>query len=365
MKHGIVSALGRDPEMVLDPFAGSGTVMARSRQLGWASCGVEYTQLGCLIASVRLDPPDDLEAALEAVEGVASQPWKDAVLSTSEDLQGWIGAENALKLSRTLKTVKSVDDPRLRRWMQLAASSALRPASRWLPGSIKPQVEKDRDPTDIDDHMVRSARRLVRDAELEPKNPTPVSVIRGSSTFLPLRSESVDAVITSPPYGWMYDYIDVHRLSYLAFGWSTSRDRMIGRKYGIGRDGYRFEPPSSLVPWYQDVFRGEDTAEGRALRQYIQDMRAALAESARCLKEGGVISMAVANSYRQGKEFDLTQALAEILRESSFEAIRISERETSSNRILPSGRDPRTGRFSSAKSAVPAVAEKVILAIKT
>ena len=146
-------------------------------------------------------------------------------------------------MSAYLRRIDDVDNPRLRSWLRLSVSSALRPSSRWLPGSLKPQVQKDRIPPDVAHNLLRSPRALARDSRLEQTSNELAAALRATSQVLPIADGSIDAVITSPPYGWMYDYIDVHRLSYLAFGWSMHRGELIGWRYGISHDGYRFEPP--------------------------------------------------------------------------------------------------------------------------
>src|SRR5437667_7179065 len=172
------------------------------------------------------------------------------------------------------------------------------PSSRWLSGSIKPQIEPARRPTPIGAHFLRSARALKRDCCAENASfagNTPVSVYRADATALPIGDNSVDAVITSPPYWKMYDYFDVHRLTYLAFGWRYQASRQIGRFNGIERDGAGFVAPMHMKHWYARHFRQEDTGNGRSLRAYWCSMRLHIAEVKRILRSGGVVAYAIAN----------------------------------------------------------------------
>ena len=114
--------------------------------------------------------------------------------------------------------------------------------------------------------------------------------------------------------------------------------------------------------WYYKDFRGEITAEGRALREYFQGMEQHFYEAYRVLKKGGIAAYAVANSIKRGKKFSLVEALGELLREVGFVEIEIRSRKQTHKRILPAGRDIETGRFDS--NAKPMVNEFVVFAKK-
>jgi SAM-dependent methyltransferase len=150
----------------------------------------------------------------------------------------------------------------------------------------------------------------------------------------------------------MYDYFDVHRLTYLAFGWKQERESQIGRNVKIARDGVAFAPPQLMESWYVKEFHREETVDGRALRHYFDAMNKHFAEMRRVVRKGGVLIYALADSVRRGKRFELVEAAAEQMKAAGFGHIQIKYREMSNQRILPSKRDIGTGRFSSKGRAV-------------
>jgi SAM-dependent methyltransferase len=353
------------PELVLDPFVGTGTALSCLAQNGIPSVGLEINPLAMLVCSVRFSPPSNIVATAESLLEMAAN-CKDEEPEWAEsdvELSRWMGAKNVNQLRSLMNRIDRNTDAPQRNWMRLAVSSSLRSASVWLSGSIKPQRDPNRIPAPFSESLRRSVSALKRDSLLEPNPSAAIGVLFADACAIPIRDNSVDAVLTSPPYLTMYDYFDVQRLSFLAFGWKRSSDLQIGRQSEISPDGVAFVPPSSLERWYRDVCKGEQSIEGRAIRLYSQRMEAAVREQVRVLRPGGVACYAIADSVRREGVLELTRALCELVERSGLKVMRVLPRRTSHRRILPAGRDPQTGRFSSS-SGMAGVPEQIIIAMK-
>ncbi len=342
----LVERLGGRPARLLDPYAGTGATMAAARQAGIPSEGVELGRLGVLISTVRLAPPRDLEAALDQAEGLARlQPAVDGRHPHRAELERWMGPRNVDQLVAVLTTIESIPDSATRAFCELTLSAALRPASVWLAGSIKPQVDPSRSPRPLANELARCARTIARDVRCETLGASvPARVVQGNAARLPFEDGAFDAVITSPPYFTTYDYIDVQRLSYLAFRWPNPRDDQLGRYSRIPSDGVCFIPPNTLADWYE-LYGREKTAKGRAIRDYAQRLALHLSEVHRVTRPGAAIGVAMANSVRAGRTFDLVATLGELMSAAGFTSIEIRNRSARGRRILPLGRNVTTGRF--------------------
>ena len=234
-------------------------------------------------------------------------------------------------------------------------------------GSVKVTADPSRTPPPIGGQLRRWARAIAGDcraeqgrARLVDGSLAPSAIVLGDACHLPLADASADAAVTSPPYFVTYDYFEVNRLSYLAFGWPRPRALQVGMRYGNAADGVGFTPPNALAHWYADDFGGERHVFGRALRAYCQRMSTHLGELARVLRPGGVVAYAVADSSRAGKRFALVRGCRELLTEAGFEVLATTTRQLGATHILPVARDLRSGQF--ATVGVPGVVERIIYA---
>jgi hypothetical protein len=251
----------------------------------------------------------------------------------------------------------------VRRLGLVAISQALRPSSKWLPGSVKLTMDHSRTPPGFDQQLQRWLRRIANDCQLEKARAQAgieAHIIKGDAVNLPLRPGLFDAVVTSPPYFVTYDYFEVNRLSYIAFEWDQPRSTQVGIRYGVSPDGVGFQAPESLRHWYEDRYRGESTVFGRALRLYVQRMRTAISEVHRVMCRGGVIAISIADSRRQEQLFPLVEAIAELLEEEGFTDISRADRLIGETRILPAMRNAKSGRF--AAEGILGAEEKLLFA---
>ena len=357
MMAGILQRLDGPLQRCFDPFAGTGASLAACRQLGVGSYGVELSRLGVTIGRLRLDPPPEVEDAVALLDDWSrlrgpSRP------TICPELQWWLGSDNSRVVSALLENLSEIRDLRLRRFATVAISQALRPASRWLVGSVKLTADPGREPPHVGGQLRRWSAVIAKDCVAERRRNRIVagkiaaaSIDEGDACALSLPDEFVDAVLTSPPYFVTYDYFSVNRLSYLAFKWPIPRAQQVGAAYGHTTDGAGFVAPSSMAAWYSSRFGGESRATGRALRVYIQRMRLHFRELHRVLRPGGVVAYAVASSFRDGHDFDLTRACREMMSTAGFENIQTVHRSVRGRRILPVGRDRSSGRFSGTAEA--------------
>ncbi|WP_158920370.1 hypothetical protein [Streptomyces sp. NBRC 109706] len=124
-------------------------------------------------------------------------------------------------------------------------------------------------------------------------------ILRADARKLPLGRESVDAVMTSPPYLIAIDYLRGHRLSLVWMGYSISYLRSL-RAENIGSEtGISVEAPLGEI--VKCSFEG--ALPDRSLRiigRYVTDIDQVMSELSRVVKPGGAISFVMADARMNG-----------------------------------------------------------------
>lgn len=130
---------------------------------------------------------------------------------------------------------------------------------------------------DVENTFIRKVlamkRELLEMAEVVP-NPPPARVTKGDARKLELEGDSVDLIVTSPPYVNALDYYRVHMYNMLWLG----MDLNLFRKHEIGGHSH----------FIMNRFR--------LLSEYLGDMLRSMIEMNRTLKNGKICAIVVGNS---------------------------------------------------------------------
>jgi DNA modification methylase len=237
---------------VLDPFCGSGTTLLEARLNGFRAYGCDLNPLAAKIARAKVGIIDaDPDLVLEAVEAIESRiaMTKDAhqgdeldqiPQSIREEAASWFAYPVIYKINAVLRAIRTSTTGILREYFEVILSSLIRDVSQQEPRDLR--IRRRRIPlTDADVLGLFSQRLRGQVDRLEHFWET-----RGYSPFqfheavvaygdcrtadvyssLGLEANSVDCIVTSPPYATALPYIDTDRLSLLLlFGLTSSARR--------------------------------------------------------------------------------------------------------------------------------------------
>lgn len=236
----------KEGDVLLDPFIGSGTTAVEGALLNLKVIGFDISPLCVLISHVKTNAIHHFPKIEKAY--LDNQLFGKQIANA--------GAQNCLE-----DPVKSFE---LLARMIATSDSARR--SRDFDTMLVNNREK----------MIQSVR-LMRDACAEVGvSPMPADIKQGDARRLPLPDDSVDGVITSPPYSLALNYVenDAHSLQALGYDLAKIRDEFIGvRGKGGGKIGL-----------------------------YEQDMRAAYTEIARVLKPAGKAAIVIGDATVNGQK---------------------------------------------------------------
>ena len=306
------------PSVVLDPMAGSGTVLRHAGDMGHTAMGYDVDPLAVLISGVWTKPicDDAIETAYQDVlsEALARDPfetelpWIDGDKETSEFVTYWFGREQQRDLrciswaiAERCKTSDSEEIKACLDVLKVALSRII--VSKEQCASLARDTSHSRPHRvcSVSDYKVyqgfeRSVQEVRRRLLSDPPRMTG-TVSLGDARELEVRDESIDAVITSPPYLNAIDYLRGHRLSLVWLGHRLSELRVIrAGSVGAERGPDAHQGNVDEILGAMGCIEDLPSRHKGMVKRYAHDVNCIVREVSRVLKPGGSATFVVGNS---------------------------------------------------------------------
>jgi len=306
MSPGIaLEALGESntPLRVLDPMAGSGTVLAVARANGHRAFGVDLDPLAVLLAGVwtrTVDGErvtDKAEAVLDrARSAFAPLPSGRAYPSGSDEetrkfTRYWFDAYARRQLTALAMAIGRVHDDATRDVLWCAFSRLI--ITKSAGASLAMDLSHSRPHRKFTYAPVKPFNRFMSAVQTVVSNCPhrgsgvigPTTVVKlGDARKLDIESESIDLVLTSPPYLNAIDYLRCSKFSLVWMGYNVSELRQI-RGNSVGAEA--LSERASKAEWVRSVIeqlRLKPALSSRhhgLLARYVWDIGRVMAEVSR------------------------------------------------------------------------------------
>lgn len=308
---------------VLDPMAGSGTVLRQASESGHRALGFDMDPLAVLMSKVWTTQVNDeaIERLLMDVIKKARKlhrnvklPWIDEDAETTRFIEFWFAEPQRFDLRRIAFVLSQLQKTAV--LGKQAAADVLRIALSRIIITKEQGASLARDTSHSRPHKVaeysdfevfpafeRSANQVRRLLNSAPPTGN-VNVGLGDARFLnAVENNSVDAVLTSPPYLNAIDYMRGHRLSLVWLGYKLSALRQI-RSSSIGAErGPDLKGKAHLFEAIINAF-GPISQLSRShvsmIERYAEDVYRLMSEVSRVLKHDGKAIFVVGNSCLKG-----------------------------------------------------------------
>jgi len=295
MARVLIEQFSDEGDLVLDPFCGSGVVPYEALLLGRHAIGNDLNPYACVLTKGKLSAPADKRQALSRAEEALSEAACAAV--PVENVPEWV---KAFFHPKTLEEIVALVRVLRRRDDYFTLSCLLgilhhvRPGFLSYPAShLVPYLRIKKYPPETFPEMYRyravAPRLLAKISRAYRRFEAPSTslrkvVLREDAASLSLKSGSVDAIISSPPYYGALDY---------------GRDNRL-RLWFLG------------VPDYKKIEASLTSNE----KAYLPQMNRAVGEMLRVLRPGKCAALVLGDYNRNGQRRDSASALIEIVRDS-------------------------------------------------
>ena len=306
---------------VLDPMAGSGTVLAIARSKGHLAIGIDIDPLAVLISRVWTTPVDTSALRNHAIDvlGNARNVFKslltrDAYPPNSEEetrqfVRYWFDDYARRQLTALGAAISHVSDSVIRDALWCAFSRLI--ISKQSGASLamdlshsRPHRAFKRAPSKPFRKFLLAVERVARNCISIDSGGTEAAtrVSEGDARFLPLADGSIDLVLTSPPYLNAIDYIRCSKFSLVWMGYSIAelrrrRSTSVGAEVGLRSEGMHEVEEIFSGLRLDPKLRGR---QERVLKRYIHDMRQVIGETARVLTSDGRLVLVVGENTLRG-----------------------------------------------------------------
>lgn len=250
-------------EVIIDPMCGSGTANIEAALMGINSYGIDLSPFCQLMSRVKYN---SLFLDTKAIEGISKKSDQLFDLFMSHDFPKWFG--------RLTDEGKQIYEFAL-----LAFLDALGYSARVVSATHRQLFTKVlwRYEATVVDFLTSNSKYLNELGKF-------TILTAGTATEIPLEENSVDGVITSPPYSFAIDYVknDEAQLVFLGYNTNDIRNRMIGLK-------------------------GKNKEE--RLENYFSEMKLVCSEVARVLKQNNFFVMIIGSNTNQTGGIRLEQTI--------------------------------------------------------
>ena len=348
ISNNILSSKG---DLVLDPFCGSGTVILETLISGREAIGADSNPLARLVSKVKTTPlgRGKLDSAYKRLRHRIQKSSPTSDFPDVVNIDHWFLPHVQQQLNHIRACVDVMKNGDVRDFFKVAFSNTIKRVSLADPNiSVPVKLKKGKynknskhyhkmqklldnlqtvDVYDVFYKLTESNIKRVNNYSelvgLEARRPIIYSDARClTDEDYSQADETVQLVVTSPPYSGAQKYI---RSSSLSLGWlgiCASNELRVYEKQNIGREHYTkheyTELPSTGISAADELLK--DIYKTYPLRahisaNYLIEMEAAFREAYRVLKYHGYFVLVVANNHVCGKEF-LTQEYLKVLMET-------------------------------------------------
>jgi DNA modification methylase len=323
----------KEGALILDPMAGSGTVLRNAAQSGFKSIGVDADPLAVLIAqasAIQIDGAK-VRTLLEQIVDTSRNtrpsdielPWIDGSRETKVFIDFWFGTKQRNDLRKLAFSIREAErgtrNPtrKLLAFIKVALSRIIvtKECGASLARDVshsRPHKVRESNDFDVVNGFIRSVAYMLRIVETTPIICDGTAKQGDARHLSGIDDDSVDLVVTSPPYLNAIDYLRGHRLSLVWLGYGMEELRKI-RSESIGSERKHGAELDDEIRGIKVEMIGDEELSPRnvgLIERYAYDIHKMTGEISRVLKPKGKAVLVVGDCNIQSKFVSNSKAIS-------------------------------------------------------
>ena len=288
---------------------------------------------------------------------------------TKEFVRYWFDNTNRVQLTALSNTISRLHDPALRNLMWCAMSRLIITKQSGVSLAMdishsRPHKTYETAPINVFDHFARAVRKVIKASPFtgETEQGPPALVKNADARCLPIEDNSVDLVITSPPYLNAIDYLRGHKFSLIWMGHSIANVREL-RASNVGSEvsakALAEDTATETTMEAMCELTKLSSRDAGMLRRYVRDVHALLKEIHRVLRCAGKAVVVVGNCNLHQTFVENSRGIEVIAAQVGLNLQKLRKRPLPENRRYL----PPPGASGSGKALRKRMREEVILTL--
>jgi DNA modification methylase len=353
-----IRVLTDENDVVFDPMSGSGTTLLECYLANRAVIALDIDPLALLLGRVKVSnydlqllsqsASDVIQHARDYLQSSLLTQYESRFDAKTRDfIDYWFTQQTRDELLALINAIEAVSPAPIQDFLKLMFSSVIITKSGGV--SLARDLAHTR-PHKVDDKQQRSTlvafekrvKRSLHSFSQMPLMDAPVHLGWGDAQMMPLANNTVDLIVTSPPYAAnAIDYMRAHKFSLAWFGYPIQTLSKLRRDYigGEALTGQQFEMMPPTTQQIIERIAKADEKKGRVLLRYYSEMTRTLSEILRVLKPGKAAVVVVGSSTIRGIDTQTHNCLVEIGETLGFEVPKVGVRHLDRDRrMMPTRR---------------------------
>jgi len=338
-------------ETVLDCFGGCGTTLVESKLNGRKSIALDISPAAILITKAKKTAINPLlldnynQNLFKELSRLKIR--KNYFVDAHQRLKYWFKENQYNQLMEIFLIIKKIDNSKIKIFYECCFSDILKKCSIWYSKSIKPMRYSEKPDYNPVQSFVKhlnfmTAHNKEYYHKLENIGRISSRILRRDARNTKLPSNSVDLIITSPPYATSYEYADLHQLTLLWFGFTKDMTKTKKQFIGTISRGVNQEVNEYADEIIRKLSR-KDKRLSSNLNKYYSDLKLTFQEMYRVLRPRKIATIIMGDTEYKGVKIKNMKVSVGLLEDVGFKIEKVIKRKLSSKTFTPY-RD-QTGKF--------------------